>query len=445
MLSLLALLPLGLPAQDWLVDSRPFKAEVRFTPQSISFGNGLISRTILLSPDAATVSLANQGTGAEMIRAVKPEALLTIDGKEIRVGGLVGQPNLAYLREDWIRDLKADPSALHFERVDSGKTEARMAWGRTLPSEGRPWPPPGVSVRLRFSNSEGLKVAVCYELYDGMPTYSKWLEVENQTGKPFRLNSFTSEYLGMVEAESVVDAHDRWILPNISVFTDYQFGGMALNNSNRTIHWEPDPKYGTQVNYDLKTPCDLHVRPPLGPDVEVGPGKRFNSFRTFVLVHDSFDRERKGLGVRKVYRSLAPWTTESPLMMHLTSSDPKVVHTAIDQAAECGFEMIILSFGSGLNMEDTSEANIAKYRAFRDAAHAKGLRFGGYSLLASRRISDEDDVINPKTGKVGGAIFGNSPCLGSKWGIRYFESIKTFIEKTGFDLLEHDGNYPGDV
>ena len=36
---------------------------------------------------------------------------------------------------------------------------------------------------------------------------------------------------------------------------------------------------------------------------------------------------------------------------------------------------------------------------------------GGYSYLASRTISPDVDVINPDTGKPGGAIFNNSPCL----------------------------------
>jgi len=65
-------------------------------------------------------------------------------------------------------------------------------------------------------------------------------------------------------------------------------------------------------------------------------------------------------------------------------------------------------------------------------------------LLASRRIDDENDVINPKTGKTGGAIFGNSPCLCSKWGVGYFERVQKFLEGTGFRVLEHDGSYPGD-
>jgi hypothetical protein len=60
-------------------------------------------------------------------------------------------------------------------------------------------------------------------------------------------------------------------------------------------------------------------------------------------------------------------------------------------------------------------------------------------------VSDEDDVINPKTGKVGGAIFGDSPCLGSRWAQEYFRKLSQFIKGTGLDLLEHDGSYPGDV
>jgi hypothetical protein len=108
--------------------------------------------------------------------------------------------------------------------------------------------------------------------------------------------------------------------------------------------------------------------------------------------------------------------------------------------------MVILSFGSGLNMEDASEANIAKFKALADYAHSKGIKLGGYSLFSSRRIDDENDVIDPVTGLPDkAAFFGHAPCLASKWGINYLKSLKKFIAETGFDLLEHDGPYPGDV
>lgn len=106
--------------------------------------------------------------------------------------------------------------------------------------------------------------------------------------------------------------------------------------------------------------------------------------------------------------------------MHLTSTDPEVVRTAVDQCAATGYEMIILSFGSGLNAEDISEENIAKFKSLVDYARGKGIDMGCYSLLASRWISDEVDVINPKTGKRGGMTFGSSPCLSSDWGHEYF-------------------------
>jgi hypothetical protein len=165
----------------------------------------------------------------------------------------------------------------------------------------------------------------------------------------------------------------------------------------------------------------------------------------YELIYDSYDRERKGLSVRKLYRTIAPWVTENPIFMHLTFSDPEKIKAAINQCQEVGFEMIILSFGSGLDMESTNEAYIRKIKDLVEYAHAKGIELGGYSLLASRRISDADDVIDPKTGKPGHAVFGNSPCLLSKWGLNYFDHLQNFIDQTGFDLLEHDGSYPGDV
>jgi hypothetical protein len=70
---------------------------------------------------------------------------------------------------------------------------------------------------------------------------------------------------------------------------------------------------------------------------------------------------------------------------------------------------------------------------------------GGYSLFSSRRISDEDDVIDPKTNKPGGAFFGNAPCFGSKWGLAYRDKIKYFFSQTGFNIWENDGPYPGDI
>lgn len=402
--------------------------------------NGLVERTF---QRGATVAIDNQMTGQAMLRAVSPEARLVIDGETIDVGGLVGQPDLAYLTADWLKAMKPNANAFQFRGIEVVPISEPLKWKRARHSAKAEWPPKGVGLTLLFGRAEdklkGLEIKVRYELYDDLPCISKWIEIENRGSRSVRIDRCTSEIVRFVEAESVVDANPNWQLPNVTIATDYAFGGMAVSNSNRTANWLADPAYGTQVNYDLKTPCILEMTPPVGPAAQLPAGGKFVSFRTFELYHDSTERERKGLQVRRMMRLLAPWCTENPVMMHVTSTDPEVVRRAIDQASECGFEMIILSFGSGLDMEDVSSANIEKFKRLCEYAATKNLDFGGYSLLASRSIDKSNDVVNPKP------AFGNSPCLGSEWGQTYFAKMRKFIAETGFTMLEHDGSYPGDT
>jgi hypothetical protein len=428
--------------EDWLVKPiREHSAVYRTeNPDEVVISNGLIARKFHLG---STVAIDDLRTGENLLRGPKCEAEVTLDGRQQVLGGLTGQPDLAYLTPSWLSKLVPIDSPFKFERMEIGEPGERLPWKRTRHSPDAAWPPKGIKVTFWYSGPA--HIAISYELYDGIPAMSKWIAIQNIGDRPLTVDTFTSEVLRFVEPDSVVDSNPEWRLPAVTIATDYSFGGMAVSNSNRTAYWQPDPDYKTQVNYELKTPCLLEMRPPLGPDAILQPGQSLSSFRTFELFHDSDDRERRGLGVRRLFRTLAPWTSENPLMLHLTSTDPTVVHKAIDQAAECGFELVIISFWSGLDMEDVSPANIAKFREFREYANSKGLQLGGYSLLASRHIDDKNDVINPKTGKTGGAIFGDSPCLCSAWGAEYFRKIKTFIEQTGFQCLEHDGSYPGDV
>ncbi len=438
---------------DWLVAPVERKAGVfrGSSTNEIVLDNGLIRRTFRLAPNGATAGFDNLMTGASVIRTVKPEALVSLDGKEYPVGGLVGQPEQGYLLPEWIDGLKSDPGAFGFVSFEVGQTQTTMPWKRPRNAENRPWPPPGIALTLHFEGPgddlKGLRVAVHYELYDGLPLLSKWLTFENGASRTVTLDKFTGEILATVEADSAVDVRQQrdWRLPNLTLMSDYSFAGMDFVTGTRAIEWLADPTYTSQVNYELKSPVVVVSRSPVGPDQRLAPGERFESFRTYVLVHDSDGRERQGLAVRRLHRALSPWVTENPIMMHVRSADTKTFRNAVDQCAEVGFEMIIYTFGSGLNMESEDPAYLAKIKADVDYAHSKGLEVGAYSLLASRSVSPEVDVINPTTGKTGGAIFGNSPCLASDWGKDYFRKLKNFIETTGLDLLEHDGNYPGDV
>lgn len=438
---------------DWLLDAGSFKAGV-FRDQlndEIVLQNGLLRRTFKLSPNAATVGLDNLMTGAAVLRAVEPEATVTIDGQEFKVGGLQGQPDRAYLLPEWTAKLTNVPGAFEFVGYTTGKPEAPFRWKRKRHSAELPWPPPGATLALSFHGpneaTRGITVTVHHALYDGLPVLGKWLTVSNGTDRTITLDRFASERLAAVEAESAVDERTdtAWRTPAITVFSDYMFKGMDVVTGNQVASWRTDPEFKTQVSYARKTPCLLVCEPPIGPGVQLVPGEAFTSFHTWLVVHDATDRERQGLFTRRAHRALAPWSTENPVMMHVRNADSKSFRSAVDQCAEVGFEMIIYTFGSGLNVENEDPAYLEKVKADVDYAHNKGIEVGAYSLFSSRRIDDANDVINPKTGKPGGATFGNAPCFGSVWGTNYLRKLTNFLAQTRLDLLEHDGPYPGDI
>ena len=296
------------------------------------------------------------------------------------------------------------------------------------------------------SNLKGLKVKVHYEIYDGIPLISKWITIENQTTKSATLNSYASEVLAAVEGKTEEDEHSDWEKPNIHIETDYGSSIRGRTDYEKVVTWIPDSIYTSQISWELSTPCLLTVQPPLGPEYVIQNGKSYESFHTWELFYDSYDKERKSLSLKKMYRTIAPWVTENPVLMHVLSADSVAVKLAIDQCAEVGFEMVIMTFGSGFDMESGDPAYFQKMKKYADYAHSKGIALGGYSLLASRSINEKEDVINPKTGKPGGfAVFENSPCLGSKWGVEYFRKLYGLYEASGLDIIEHDGSYPGDV
>ncbi|MBK7030828.1 MAG: alpha-galactosidase [Bacteroidales bacterium] len=433
---------------DWLLKPGVFKAGVfkGKTNNDLVISNGLVERHFRLSPNVACYSFKNLVNGEEMLRALKPEASLVIDGKDFNIGGLQGQFEYGYIETEWLDLFKVGASDFTFDGFLIKPISARFEWAPKRWIAAHNWPPRGIEVIFHYSSSlyPGIKPEVHYEIYEGLPLISKWLEVKNESSSSITIQSFHNENLAVVEPVAHTETIGYWDKPNMLVLSDYAFGGMNSKTSNQTTFWVRDSIYTSQVDYGLNTPCQLICKPPVGPDPTLKPGERLESFRVFELLYDSDDLERKGLATRKMYRTLAPWALENPIFLHLTSTDPSVIHEAIQQCAETGFEMIILSFGSGLNMESTDPEYISKMKGLVAEANQKGIELGGYSLLASRRINDEEDVINPATGKTGGAIFGNSPCLGSEWGIDYFKNLKNFIDQTGFALLEHDGSYPGD-
>jgi hypothetical protein len=439
---------------DWLIKPITQKAEIYRSKngRNIILCNGLVKRIFCIQPNVACIDYTNMSNRQQLLRAIKPEAKIIIDKKEYAVGGLHGQTENAYLLPDSLKNFTTDPNDFQFEKFEVNEIKPFINW------KPKGWVmnknhPTGKMLSFIFKSSlpelKNIIVKVNYELYGGIPLIIKWISVENKTDRTIILKRAINEVLGLVEEESAVVGTPEQMKKQHGIYveTNYAFNNaMRYDISDQTTHWETDSVYTSQVNYNYQTPCLLEVYPEKVTGVELQPNEIFKSVRTCELLMDSYDRERRGLAIRKMYRTIAPWTTENPIFMHLVSKNDEEVKNAIDQCVSTGYEAVILSFGSHCNMEDTSEINIKKWKALSDYAHSKNIFIGGYSLFSSRKINDEDDVIDPITGKPdAAAFFGNAPCLGSNWGLTYLSKLKYFITNTGFDIFENDGPYPGDV
>ena len=453
---------------DWLITRPQAKAELYRTEDGkLVFCNGLVARTFALKPNGATIGLELPRKNESFLRSVRAEAEVEIEGMKFTIGGLTGQPIQNYLLPEWLAEMKADPASFKLIDYSTGDIKARFPWKKRsewMPHD-LPWPLPGKELIFRYRLDEmairllaeklktseivpleylkAIVAEVHYELYDGMPVFSKWIRVINESAREIKINRFKSEILAVPEPESEVDSKKKWDIPNITVESDYNFGGMSNESLfHSSIAWNIDTLYKTQVSYERTTPCLLEAYPKYGPDQTVKAGGSFESFRIWELLNDSWDRERKSLAHRRMLRALAPWSTENPILMHVSGSKDEPVKKAIDQCAEVGFEMVIMTFGSGFNVEDETPGNLERMKKLADYAHSKGIALGGYSLLASRKVGGGNDVVMPSGMS---PTFGNSPCLESNWGINYFRQLYNFYKKTGLDILEHDGSYPGDI
>lgn len=441
----------SVPARDWLIKPISQKASVREQGNSIIIDNGLVRREFVKTSNLACISYTNLTNGQQLLRAVKPEARIIIDQKAYNVGGLVGQIENAYFLPEWIRGMRTGEHDFVETKHSISDIKPFLNWKRNTWAYNSQQAT-GKELIFEFESTEEavkeLVVKVHYELYDGIPLIVKWVSIENKSARSFKLNTVVNEVLGLVEEESAVVGTPGEMKKQHGIYveTNYAFNNaMRYDISDQTTHWKIDSAYTSQVNYNFQTPCLLEIYPEKAPGIELMPGEIFKSVRTHELLMDSFDRQRRGMMIKKMYSTIAPWTTQNPIFMHLVSKNDEEVKVAIDQCVATGYEAVILSFGSHLDMEDSSATNIRKWKELANYAHARHILLGGYSLFSSRRISDEDDVVDIKTGKPGGAFFGNAPCFGSKWGLTYRDKIKYFFAQTGFDIWENDGPYPGDM
>lgn len=458
--------------KDWLISPINTKCElsVKKSADGLSstfqLNNGLVSRTFYVSENIACVGYKNLTNNAEYLRAVKPEARIMIDSVWYEVGGLHGQLERSYLLESWYPELKADDQAFRLSGIETGEPLMRYPWKPKFNAIDIPWPVKGLRVVMKYTPTdmmprvENIEVRVNYEIYEGLPVIVKWLEVMNNGSEAIRLNQTECEVLAVNQ-----DQIDR-----IHVESDFSF---ALTNANlkgsALIHYEGDKieayqagesttlwivekEYNTWATHNQAEDNFLGFphrnllisRVPMGPDVMVTTEEPFKSFLTFELLQDSDDKERKTLAHRRMYKKLAPQTTESLISGAITSHDEKELKHFIDQMYELGMERLDIHPWPGVSHDKLDEEYVSFWKSIADYARERNIVMGGYELqIASRGRGKEVDCIHPVTGK-NGSLFGQSVCIASEWKDTYFSKMWEFFDRTGFMTYNMDGPYHGD-
>jgi hypothetical protein len=182
-----------------------------------------------------------------------------------------------------------------------------------------------------------------------------------------------------------------------------------------------------------------------------GPGFRlrrggdgFVSFRALELWSDSAEPERKGFGRRAMTRLLAPQSQEAPFTFHTGTTDESTFKALVLQLSSVGgFDLLMMSFGSGFTMEDTSLENLAKIGELISYSRAHGIEVGGYDLIAEKAPTASEEefaVVNTDTNASTGAL-----CFASGWRRQITDRVLTWVNNQSLTAIETDGPYGGAV
>ena len=114
--------------------------------------------------------------------------------------------------------------------------------------------------------------------------------------------------------------------------------------------------------------------------------------------------------------------------MHLTNVSAAGIRSAVDQMyAVGGFDMLIFSFGSGFDLENTTDSYMDDMKKSIAYANAHGIEVGGYDLISDTRSGTGYDAINPDGTHQGSA------CL-RRAGPRPSQTKRRFMNATGLSM-----------
>ena len=265
---------------DWLLSPEKSQAGIYVSAdgKGIVAANAMVSRTFRIFPNLATTDYVNRMTGESMLRAVSEEGTVCIDGQEYTIGGLSGQPERAYIKEEWLERLNVMPESFMVEDFEVGDIKEEIKWARrrwALNKEAAT----GRELVFTLRGSKAMSdivVKLYFSVYDHIPVIRKRMEVVNHSAFPVNVTSFKLERLAFAEPESPVGGNpEKFMLPNIHVESDFHAGGsFTEKETDVTEKWVADPAYTSQRNYSMRTPCIMEVAPRWVPTNASGQERR---------------------------------------------------------------------------------------------------------------------------------------------------------------------------
>ena len=462
--------PPGLLTRDWLVDGAawPQPSFAQNADGSWTLGNGLVSRTFVTQPAFGTVDFFSLQTGQSLLRAFESEGYIALDGQQYALGGLIqtGAFYHAYINRSAM-GLEVNADGWNMSSWSLSAPTAPFPW--TPGTRGSPataqWPPQGLALTVTLAapasappSHKAVSVSVTYEMYPGVPFLTQWvsatstgpaaagvvitgcLPVSLRLAQPYSPRPPTA---GTGDQQADVTS---WLY----VQTDQAHGTDVLWPTDGAAPVSPGADEAVlQTNYSSGPGVVLSggAAPPsrLFKTLVGDTVAEFVSFRTFLIATDTYDAERLGLSVRRLYRLWAPHSTENPIFFHATDTTTPGFSQEIDQMAATGFEMLIYSFGSGFNLETTDPTYLAQVKGQINYAKSKGIEVGGYDLICLDRgnggyggnVGDQWDRV------LDDGSLGADACFASGWVDKLNNYAYTFINETGLSMLETDGPYGG--
>ena len=255
-------------AADWLIQpvTEPCRMQVKKSAdeQSVMFqiGNGLVARTFYVGANLACVGYKNLSNEAEYLRAVKPEARIRVDSIWYEVGGLKKQPEYSYLLESWYAEMENSRQAFTLTKVETDKPIKRYPWQPQFNAVKTDWPAKGLRVVMTYEPTENMQevkdltVKVNYEIYEGLPVMTKWVEIENN-GKPVVLNEIETEIIAVNQDQTKrlhVESDYSFALANAdiqgSALMHYAGTPKKYHVGSSTTNWRVDPEYNTWASHN---------------------------------------------------------------------------------------------------------------------------------------------------------------------------------------------------